>query len=53
MKFLENYDTFKNSFNPGDKLDYMFDIPEPWYNYRQIMLSNTFQRFSEIRQLFY
>ena len=53
MKFLENYDTFKKSFNPDDKLDYMFDIPEPWSNYRQIMLSNTFQRFSEIRQLFY
>jgi hypothetical protein len=53
MIFLENYDTFKKSFNPDNKLDYMFDIPEPWSNYRQIMLSNIFQRFSEIRQLFY
>lgn len=53
MKFLENYDVFNQSFNPDDKLDYMFDIPEPWCNYRQIMLSNTFQRFSEIRSLFY
>jgi len=53
MKFLENYDTFKKSFNPDNKLDYMFDIPEPWSNYRQIMLSNIFLRFSEIRQLFY
>ena len=53
MRFLENYDTFKKTFNPDDKLDYMFDIPEPWSNYRQIMLSNTFQRFSDIRSLFY
>lgn len=46
-------DTFKKTFNPDNKLDYMFDIPEPWCNYRQIMLSNTFDRFSEIRPLFY
>lgn len=46
-------DTFKKTFNPHNKLDYMFDIPEPWCNYRQIMLSNTFDRFSEIRPLFY
>lgn len=51
-KFLESYDTFQ-TFNSDDKLDYMFDIPKPWSNYRQIMLSNTLQRFSEIKPLFY
>lgn len=34
-------------------IDYMFDIPEPYCNKRQIMLCNTFSRFKEIRSLFY
>jgi uncharacterized protein YbcV (DUF1398 family) len=53
MKFLESYDDFSKSFDSDNELYYMFDIPEPWSNYRQIMLSNTFQRFSEIRPVFY
>ena len=53
MKFLESSNKFSKSFDSDNKLYYMFDIPEPWYNYRQIMLSNTFQRFSEIRPVFY
>jgi hypothetical protein len=53
MKFLESYTKFSNSFDPDNKLYYMFDIPEPWSNSRQVMLSNTFQRFSEIRPVFY
>lgn len=45
MRFLENYDTFKTQFNPND-LVYMFDVTEPLFN-------RTFQRFSEIRPVFY
>lgn len=41
------------NFDPDYKLFYMFDIPESWCNYRQIMLSNNFLRFREIRPLFY
>ena len=34
-------------------IQYMFDIPEPWFNYHQIMACNSILRVREIKQLFY
>lgn len=39
--------------DPDKKLFYMFDPYEPWTKNRHVMLSHTYMRFEEIRDLFY